>query len=72
MPLLFYANGWFQHDGAPPQVREILDQQYPHRWIGRGGLRHWPPRFPDLNPLDFFLKNVYINVYFEEKKSYLK
>jgi hypothetical protein len=24
-----------------------LDQQYPHRWIGRGG--------PELNPLDFFL-----------------
>jgi hypothetical protein len=24
--------------------REILDQQYPHRWIGRGGPRHWPAR----------------------------
>ena len=43
-------------------MREILNQQYPDRWIGRGGPRHWPPRSPDLNPLDFFLwghvKNV--------------
>jgi hypothetical protein len=40
IPLFF----WFQHTGAPPhsrQVREILDQQYLHRWIGRGGPRHW-------------------------------
>jgi hypothetical protein len=62
IPLLFCANGWFQHDGPPPhfsrQDREILDQQYPYRWIGRGGPRHWPARSPDLNPLDFFFKNV--------------
>ena len=25
------------------------------RWIGRGGPVPWPPRSPDLNPLDFFL-----------------
>ncbi|GBN74260.1 hypothetical protein AVEN_73201-1 [Araneus ventricosus] len=24
------------------------------RWIGRGGPVAWPPRSPDLNPLDFF------------------
>jgi hypothetical protein len=59
IPLLFCASGWLEHDGAPSyfsrQVREILDQQYPHRWIGRGGPLHWAARSPDLNPVDFFL-----------------
>ena len=48
---------WFQHDGAPPhfagQVRVFLDEQFPDRWIGRGGPVPWAPRSPDLNPLDF-------------------
>ncbi|GBN20883.1 hypothetical protein AVEN_5412-1 [Araneus ventricosus] len=26
----------------------------PARWVGRGGPVAWPPRSPDLNPLDFF------------------
>ena len=39
---------------------------YREKWIGRGGPIAWPPRSPDLTPLDFFLwrhvKNVvYIN-----------
>lgn len=49
---------WFMHDGAPPHfalnVRNYLDQQYPARWIGRGGPHAWPARSPDLNPLDFY------------------
>ena len=28
---------------------------YPGRWIGRGRPVAWPPRSPDLTPLDFFL-----------------
>lgn len=49
---------YFQHDGAPPHftlgVRSILDENFPGRWIGRGGPVLWAPRSPDLNPLDFF------------------
>lgn len=50
---------WFQHDGAPPhfglQVRNWLNRAYPNRWIGRGSEAiAWPPRSPDLTPLDFF------------------
>lgn len=49
---------WYQHDGCPAhygrQVRTHLDQRYPRRWIGRSGAIEWPPRSPDLNPLDFF------------------
>lgn len=62
---------WFQQDGAPPHyaltVREILNNQFGHRWIGRGGGINWPARSPDLNPLDFYywgrIKSaVYTNV----------
>ena len=50
---------WYLHDGAPPHfrndVREYLTATYHHRWVGRGGPVAWPPRSPDLNPLDFYL-----------------
>ena len=41
------------------------DDHFPERWIGRGGPIHWPPRSPDITPLDFFLwgfvkDNVYM------------
>lgn len=53
------ANMWFQQDGAPPHyghnVREWLDARYPNHWIGRGAPLPWPPRSPDLTPMDFFL-----------------
>lgn len=49
----------FQQDGAPPHfvqpVRQFLDENFPHAWIGRRGHIEWPPRSPDLAPLDFFL-----------------
>jgi hypothetical protein len=54
----------FQQDGAPPHwnnvVRGFLNDELPHRWIGRVGdddvaLLAWPPRSPDLTPCDFFL-----------------
>jgi len=47
------------HDGAPPHFSRIshdfLNQTYGDRWIGRGGPTLWPPRSPDLNPIDFYL-----------------
>lgn len=32
----------------------LQNETYPNRWIGRLGTILWPPRSPDLNPLDFF------------------
>jgi hypothetical protein len=59
MPLQAYRETWYQHDGAPPHFaiisRQWLDDVFPGRWIGRGGPVAWPPRSPDLTPLDFFL-----------------
>jgi hypothetical protein len=49
VPLAYRINDWFQH--VSRNVREILDNQYPQRWIGRGGPHHWPARSPDLNHL---------------------
>lgn len=51
---------YFMHDGAPPhfglRVRGFLNDFFGSRWIGRNPAPHlWPPRSPDLNPLDFFL-----------------
>ncbi|KZC05411.1 hypothetical protein WN55_05441 [Dufourea novaeangliae] len=50
---------WLQHDGCPAhddrRVRDALNELYPNKWIGRGGLVSWPPRSPDLTPLDSFL-----------------
>ena len=49
----------FWQDGAPPhwglKVCEFLDKKFPACWIGRGGPIPWPPRSPDITPLDFFL-----------------
>ena len=53
----------FQQDGALPHwaldVRAFLNQQLQGRWIGRAAERDlkmmkWPPRSPDLIPLDFY------------------
>jgi len=54
----------FQQDGAPAhyalRVRQLLDREFPYRWMGRGSARQpapvaWPPRSPDLTPLDFWV-----------------
>lgn len=57
VPLLTRRNMYFQLDGAPAHyaltVREYLNENY-RRWIGRGGPVAWPPRSPDLTPLDYY------------------
>lgn len=59
IPLANLREVYFQQDGAPAHftwtVRRHLDAEYGERWIGRGGPVPWPPRSPDLTPLDFFL-----------------
>ena len=37
--------------------REVA--RFPDAWIGRGGPIPWPPRSPDLSPLDFFPVGVH-------------
>ncbi|XP_026320368.1 uncharacterized protein LOC113230565 [Hyposmocoma kahamanoa] len=58
VPLNIYREMWLQQDGCPAHyarpVHDYLNTEYPGRWIGRLGPILWPPRSPDLNPLDFF------------------
>lgn len=70
LPLIYRRGMWLQLDGAPAHfaraVREHLDANH-SPWIGRGGTVAWPPRSPDMTPLDFFLwghmkQKVYFNV----------
>ena len=59
LPLLKLVSKIFLQDGAPPHwgshVRRFLDATLPKRWIGRDGPTPWPPRTPDITPLDLFL-----------------
>ncbi|KAJ4437429.1 hypothetical protein ANN_17573 [Periplaneta americana] len=58
-PLINRQHIHFLHEGAPAHfsrtARRYLDRRFPDRWIGTGGPVAWPPRSPDLNPLDFYL-----------------
>jgi len=53
---------YFQQDGAPAHfavsVRSYLNDTFPGKWIGRCGSILWPPRSPDLTPMDFFFWGV--------------
>ena len=46
----------FQQDGAPSHwglaVRQFLNDTFPERLIGHDGPIPWPPRSPDISPLD--------------------
>jgi len=59
IPLMIRSQMYFQHDGAPPhytrRVTEFLNESFPNRWLGRGGPIPWPPRSPDLTPLDYYI-----------------
>jgi len=51
-----------QYNTSLPRVRDI----FPHKLISRRGDINWPPRSPDLSPMDFFLwgylkSKVYVN-----------
>ena len=48
----------FQQDKVPnysTDVKALLDEKFPKRWIGRRGPIEWTARLPDLTPCDFFL-----------------
>ena len=57
-------------DGAPPHfncfVTDVLNERFSDVSLGRGGPILWPPRSPDLSPLDFFLGGYIKNVVYAE------
>ena len=52
----------FQQDGEPPRyathVRDFLNATFQEKWVVWRGSIEWPPRSPDLTPMDFFLWGV--------------
>ncbi|GBO03339.1 hypothetical protein AVEN_39749-1 [Araneus ventricosus] len=46
-------------------VRDFLDENFPDRLCGRGGLIPWPSRSPDITPLDFFLWGFVKNIVYK-------
>ena len=61
----------FQQDGAPPhwglRIRQFLNETFSDRWIERDGPISWPPRSPDISPLDFFLWGYVKNIVYRTK-----
>lgn len=59
LPLATRRVMYLQLDGCPAHytraVRDFLNANYANRWIGRQGPVGWPPRSPDMTPLDYFL-----------------
>ena len=68
-------NVWFQQDGAQCHfaliVRHLLNTTFPGRWIGRRGAIEWPPRSPDLTPLDYFYWGYLKNRVYETKPAHI-
>ncbi|GBL78582.1 hypothetical protein AVEN_65178-1 [Araneus ventricosus] len=60
-PVCFFLlrNVWFQHDGArahkTSSVKQYLVEEFGEQIHRYGGFQEWPPRSPDLTPMDFFL-----------------
>lgn len=50
---------FYQHDGAPPHrsqaVVQTLRNRFKKKLIAHRGPVNWPPRSPDLTPMDYFL-----------------
>lgn len=72
LPLAVTRNVWFHQDGAPAHnsriVTNFLAERFGDRRIGTHAPVAWPPRYPDLTPLDFFLwgymkQKVYVRAY---------
>lgn len=76
LPLNFIQNlNYFQHDGAPAHngliVSNYLQERF-NNWIGNRGPIAWPPRSPDLTPLDFFLWGAIKDKVYKEKPRSLE
>lgn len=58
LPLNKRERFWFMQDGASvhstQQVTTWLNNKLGENWIGRRSRYFWPPRSPDLTPLDFW------------------
>ncbi|GBO39420.1 hypothetical protein AVEN_68201-1 [Araneus ventricosus] len=59
LPLTVLPHVWFQQDRSPAHhtrvVKQWLNNEFPEKWIGLHGPVEFPPRSPDLTPMNFYL-----------------
>lgn len=59
VPVITYRELHFVPDGTSSHfslvARRFLNRKFPGRWVGKGGPIAWPPRSPELIPLDLYL-----------------
>ena len=71
VPLQTRRQMYYQHDVAPPYfsqvVRQYLDHKSRNLWISRGGTQNWPPRPPNLNPLNYHVCDYMEAIVYEHK-----
>lgn len=74
-PQALHQDVWYQQDGAPAhfgqQVRAFLNFTFPGQWIGRRGAIEWPPRSPDMTPMDFFFWGYLKSVVYRDRPTTL-
>lgn len=63
------------HDDAPSHygrpVRQFLNEMFGTRWIGHQPASHlWPPRSPDLTPLDLFLWRAVKEIAYSSRQQF--
>ena len=55
VPLHVRMNMWIQHDGATPHyalcARQVMNEIFDEKWIGRGGPVAWSPRSRELTEI---------------------
>lgn len=71
LPLITRQQLIFQQDGAPIHfargVRNYLNATFGNNWIGREGPINWPPRSPDLTPMDYYVWGHMKSIVYAEK-----
>lgn len=66
---------YFMHDGAPAHfdqtVRRRLSERFRNQFIGRGAPIQYPPRSPDLTPMDYAIWGIVKNNVYSRNPSNL-
>ncbi|KZC15045.1 hypothetical protein WN55_08609 [Dufourea novaeangliae] len=72
VPLNIRTDIWYPHEACRAHythvARQVLDRQFHNRWIGRGGAFLWPPRSPDITPLDYYLWGTLKDMMYHEQQ----
>lgn len=71
----FNSRTWFQQDGATCHTSNesmaAVTELFANKVISRRGTIEWPPRSPDLSPLDYYLWGYLKSVVYENKPTTL-